>query len=476
MRAQTVSIFVLSLILTSCFSGSDDSPPEGKITELTFGDTPRLMTKAQEKCLDDNEQRVFSAIFWDMPSLRTKNLTTAFETPFRGERTFRDSEKSIISETTQNQKEIITYIFNEDIELEETPQATRRKGQLLDVCLNENIPKDSLENMTVTAAYAIEKAFTKSAPIIKELFDITVKPIKLHAQYLYERNIVIRFDNGDEEKQKEYVTDNAAYSDGEIFLYPQSEESITDGDIWEMPLWQVPFVPAHEFGHHLFRTLIGKTGKYFPGSKLTDSDRLRIHRIHSHERFARETMDKMEDHEKIVRAFNEGFADLVAVYSLSKNESDLSTMECFRRNREVTSPNFGDFKTKKAIDYTAYYRFFYDTKSGDKGRKSCNDPNTSTIHHIGAMHAYVFNQLLEAKFGAGLETEQEAKLKTILTWVKKLAPILDEAKSLSVEKFYMKTIDAFIESLTGQVKVEDEKLLEVLRKDFSKYYYDREEK
>src|SRR5690606_10031870 len=116
-----------------------------------------------------------------------------------------------------------------------------------------------------------------------------------------------------------------------------------------MPLWKLPFVPVHEYAHHIFATNIPEFKKYGDSHQISAS--LCFGKISSKNHFEKELTSatgKVKNFE-VYSAFNEGFADLVAFYGNggASSKNSLKSVTCFEKNREVDSSRFYNGQDKK---------------------------------------------------------------------------------------------------------------------------------
>ncbi len=199
---------------------------------------------------------------------------------------------------------------------------------------------------------------------------------------------------------------NAFYNGGtsEIVFLPQGymgeDKVIPFGGV---PLWKIPMVGAHEYGHHVFREIVG--GKALDTASKEFHDKFCWDSRHVHVSGSTK-IEKMAGTGEILGAYNEGFADLIAYYSLGKEIGSLKGISCMEKAREVDVSEFADGTAKK-LDFNAYFTFMHGGESPD----SCLEPDYTDIHIMGAIFAHHFDQLME-KIGM----EPQEKLKTLLEW------------------------------------------------------------
>ena len=110
--------------------------------------------------------------------------------------------------------------------------------------------------------------------------------------------------------------------EGIISFYPQSEEVIKAKEFGGVPLWEMPWVTGHEYGHHIFRTIFPYYDKF--GTKLDEKTSYKHHNcwLHNGERHEDLTNSHKEIYKlkklKLLKALNEGFSDLFSFYAIKQ--------------------------------------------------------------------------------------------------------------------------------------------------------------
>lgn len=314
---------------------------------------------------------------------------------------------------------------------------TYRYGRLTSVTFNvTNSPKEmsicpgiksydrySYENASMSATYAIGKTAAK----LKEIGFRAPKEVKVFVSpYTIER---IENELDDRIVREDFrITDNAYYFPhltAVIFL-PQSEESAGGASFGNIPLWEVPMVGSHEYGHHIFHTIM-----------TSASDSLAVY---DHGCFNQDPEMAIETPESIrsvsvsdvLGSFNEGFADLISYYTLDSGESGLRGVICMETNREVSSPRFAN-GALKMFNQEVMNTFLSEESSGASG---CINPNYQQIHTFGAVFAHVSERVMEAM---GL-TKKE-KLATTVAWLKDLNRIHGPLSSQGPERYIVKSYE-----------------------------------
>ncbi|MCO4752880.1 MAG: hypothetical protein KC478_00290 [Bacteriovoracaceae bacterium] len=257
----------------------------------------------------------------------------------------------------------------------------------------------SYENASLSANYSINKTISRLANVGFN----SQKPIGLYiAPYTIERQIVETNEEVIQEDSR--ITDNAYYipSMSSIVFLPQSEESREGAGFGNVPLWEVPMVGSHEYGHHVFHTLMGQvSGELSPSHSgcFGKSKSLAANDVQS--------LSNMNVGD-VLSSLNEGFADLIAYYTLDGAERGLNNVVCMEKNREVGSPVFADNTSK------LFTRDVLDVMFGGESAilGSCLRPNFKSIHTVGAVFSSVSERLMKR-----YRLTSSQKLGIILNWL-----------------------------------------------------------
>lgn len=214
-----------------------------------------------------------------------------------------------------------------------------------------------------------------------------------------------------------YSVDNAMY-------LPQAQKIVFVPHGFEIRnyftsnFWQVPVIPSHEYGHHIFNLLspdsstsTGVVANCF-GEKLERSNLVEIDA--AAERTV--TVDTVRG------ALNEGFADLLAYYSLDRDERSTIYVPLLSYNRNVESEHFNIGEAKNFQD-RALSRFF----SSSRHTRTTLDVDYQDIHIIGAIFAHRTYRLLDSSV-----IKEEAKMEFLLDWARALRGL---SRSLTPQKY-----------------------------------------
>ncbi len=210
----------------------------------------------------------------------------------------------------------------------------------------------------------------------------------------------------------------------EFFIFPQSQEAVSQDWFSSQPLWELPFVLHHEFGHHIFYT-------FFP-KLFTDSYQLKEFSQKLGGNIFMRTGIKPVDHllsgnyapvTEVASAINEGFADLYAQYSLG-GTTDIALVKCMNGTRDVSSKTFYDGVSKE-LSTTVWETFGAEQKEDDTG--PFNIPNPEDIncakydfkdsHIIGAVLAHGVYALWEKTNLAKNDALGVKRGRALLEWI-----------------------------------------------------------
>ena len=246
---------------------------------------------------------------------------------------------------------------------------TKVQPRDLQICPDEtNYEKDTIESAALNSTYFIQKTNEK----IRSIFpDLKISPITLSIAPLVIRSSITTDWSGETTKESMYITDNALYTPGAatITFLPHSKSVKERG--FKMNFWEVPMVASHEYGHHIFESIY--SGQSSPMGCFGETHKPRT---------GRKSFDRTVKHEDIMVSYNEGFADLVAFYTLEGKERDVQDVKCLEVSRDVESPVFYNGKPK-IFNEEAMRTFF--SPYVDYTNGTCEDHSYQDVHVIGAI-------------------------------------------------------------------------------------------
>ena len=262
-------------------------------------------------------------------------------------------------------------------------------GSPLKVCRpGGDYPEDSWEGIALSALQVVDQTtrFVEGVPGLA-----AIDPLQL----LVTPKIVdeIRVTNAREDKPeliRLYQGNNAAYLSGLFEVDSLLLLGELEGErISEAHLWEAPFVVAHEFSHHIFKTLAKASASWRLKSV---QDAVLYQHIHG-PRFNYVVDPRQGKYSVVMGAWNEGFADLLAWISLGRPKLEGMGIRFLERMRDPASPRLGSvvFKSLTQTRWDAFLsRPVDDEIAGGSGR----DTIFSDIHTIGAVLAWGFQVLV----------------------------------------------------------------------------------
>ncbi len=224
-----------------------------------------------------------------------------------------------------------------------------------------------------------------------------------------------------------------------IAVFPHSSKN-TDGSAdHPSPLWELPFVLRHEYGHHVFyhslTPLLGSAQVHLKETLAANPTHHSTRAISVPSVFAREKgKSPLIDTSFLFGALNEGFADMYAFYASGLKMPGIEMAPCFVNTRDVASPSLGGVNVKKVFTADMIDILFNPkslVKSFDPSKDAgCNAFNVLEIHDLGAVIAHTVDKVFDASPAVQAETDKaRAKTKLALAWLDKLSNDLNLAES-----------------------------------------------
>jgi hypothetical protein len=255
------------------------------------------------------------------------------------------------------------------------------------------------------------------------------------------------------EVRRKFVTDNLTYgyfNGANVFtVYPKSVSAVNQG-LWKnLNLWEVPWVLAHEFGHHVFNHHTGSLGSFennHDHDHSLDSTPLFSSRPEWGQGFSLREVQSSE----LWSAINEGFADLFAHYASEEASHSLESVQCLVKNRDVGSDAFVGGRLKR-LDDEVLAKFYSDSHTP---KSNCEEADFHEIHTIGAIMARGIDQVFSAALGGGasrdkaalllkwsesinhLRYSEEAELKSFVKQALSILPQMNGATCSATKKYF----------------------------------------
>lgn len=407
------NVLFFSVILSGCGVEKSHHPETPVVSKTNYSNQPIMLKKKSLQCGSRNftqdESNFALNIF-----LRGRNFL--FEKNFfRFLSGFFLKDGSIISGSSYGEEvEILVTPFGEKI-VKDT------KGSPVFLCPDEEYESDFIEGAALNIVHYIEKTrdfFMKSSPGER------IAPVKVSVSPAIVKTQLLRNFDGEFKKIGHYMTDNALYqpSTKTIAFLPHSEFMKFGG--FSMNLWEVPMVPAHEYGHHLLQEILGSQ---YVSNQLHLNCFGNFRETKSALKTIRPREVKTSD---IIRLYHEGFSDLVAHYALSEEERSVSGVKCLEVSRDVRSPKFYDGSPKVFSEEVlhSYFSHF------EGPAVACEVTNYQDAHVMGAILAHTYDS-----FASEFTEANEEKLSALVEWVKYLRARGNHLRKLSPEEFFKVT-------------------------------------
>ena len=434
-----IKLIVLSTILSFSFSCSKSSTSGSGVSRFQFLSYSPVFPKVQKEICDPDSGSTYS------PSFLSAILNGQRDTIYVLQNSFKYSSNKIQSSSFKESltdfkiDSDITYYYEPESEQADEDGYTSSVSKLdynpgkdVEVCPELSIiEENTVENATLMVHYIINKTNTAFA-----LNDINLEALSFKvAPSISTKQKVIGgpYDIPRLQLRGGVKTDNAYYNSDkkEIVFLPQSKEGIAVNLFGTVPLWEIPMVASHEYGHHAFATIMYN---YSPTDK-TNTLHLCFDNQASSEFISPNTnLIRSTDIHKAMSSMNEGFADLVSFYALSDEESSLKTITCMEQSRDIAFVTFknGDKKifSKKVIaDMT--------NENVLNSSKSCTVPDFQEIHDLGAVFASISDKLISRKIYA-----KDKKFSIIVAWLTKMnQEYKSQLSSLEIEEAFQTSFE-----------------------------------
>lgn len=302
------------------------------------------------------------------------------------------------------------------------------KAQKLTVCPGT----ERYENLSYEASgLNVSNSITKTFEAVSRVSSFYLFPIQVNIAPITYKNVTYHKGPYNDYKIEGYETDNAYYDPSMkmITFLPQSK-GFKDGLI-ETPFWEIPMVGSHEYGHHIFQTLVvDKINTVMKHSEACFENKttLRNKAAATNPSSTRDNTMKFA-----LGSINEGFADLISYYALDEKERSLKGIMCFTKNREVGSDEFA-MGAKKAFTKSALKSM--NSKLYEAPDRLCDTPDYQEIHNVGAMFAHGADKILSLN-----HENRDEKLGLILEWAQTFAKEYKNLEKLEVGKIMFHSLE-----------------------------------
>lgn len=407
------------IFLGACGQPGSTKAPTEKITSTTYTNSPVSMRKQTQKCQSKRFEQDSALI----------NLHLFVEAKYV--KVARDFFPFLKGNSLRDGKVIAKTVYGEESEIFVTDKGMRIRTTVnpreLKICPDEDeYEQNTIESAALNATYFIHQTNAKIKTVFPEL---RIKPITLSIGPKVVRSVVTRdWNSGKLSKESLYITDNALYTPAlsMITFLPHSKTLKENG--FSMNFWEVPMVASHEYGHHVFQSIYGGSNNPLACFGHGHADNNPLNKGLGFERKV-----KQED---VMTAYNEGFADLVAHYTLGESEKNVEGVKCLEVSRDVASPAFYNGKPK-IFDEEAMRTFFLNYKEFSLG--GCEEMSFQEAHTIGAIFAHSAD-----KFLGNFTSSNDEKLVAIVDWVKYLKAEKKKFILMSPRNFMKRTMSDFV--------------------------------
>lgn len=290
------------------------------------------------------------------------------------------------------------------------------------VCPGYNYYQESTYDSAVASAMfsfnkvkeALQSSRLKLAPV-----KIKIAPLVTLTREYFKNNKIVN--------DKKVLVNNAFYfaDKKEIVFLPQGKNKNGDIPFSGVPLWEIPFVGAHEYGHHLFSSLMSN---YQSDKKNLEGNKFSLC-FDNHEKVTKDDNSKDGAPRRVtlsdvMDSINEGVADLFARVVIPKKYK-LESIGCFEYTRDVEHSRFASGRPKR-IDKKTLDIFLLNKRV--KTANCYKEQDFQDPHIIGAIIANGMFKLYEQ---IGLSRKQ--RIEMITSWLKLSNNEYSSIKTKSIE-------------------------------------------
>jgi hypothetical protein len=367
--------------------------------------------------IDLEDSKIFSVCKPSLDKLITASVFTGSE--------FKNIPYQVKSELFPN------ILYAGDIDLVESSIGMRgyRKdildnGKIFSICLGADY---SSEKSYESAAASSLFSFSKTQVILDQLklnlppLTLRIAPKVTRTKEYNEGNTLVR--------DSKILINNAYYNykEKEIVFLPQGIPSKSGIIPFSgVAMWNIPFVGAHEYGHHLFASLFSN---FVNDSELSKSTKFCFDNSHKHDqniqKFSNNNKSRVVGVKEVVTVINEAAADMFARYVVDE-QITMKNLGCLRKSRDVKSKSFTSGATKR-LSSKMIEKFFLGKHI--QTQNCYREVNYQDPHMIGASIAYMFDQILSEK-----KQTKEEKIQFLVNWIKELNLKYYSYKYLSNQK------------------------------------------
>ena len=275
----------------------------------------------------------------------------------------------------------------------------------LRVCATEELPRQSVEAVAVTAAHALESSWQKATEQLLTLKATTPLELMVLPEFRSIYNGTPPETEGGPTRRVVWTVNNLAYipsaSAPTIAVYPPSFARAQSSPGW---LWESQFAMAHELAHHIEFGRHEIAAASAPSVAFTEWDPDLHRKIRVSDPDRREitgvggangpAVDEFDD------AVSEAFADLSAWYIVGADDRSLRGLDCIGWNRSLANASFKDGTAKilttevvETLTIREMPRGFDEPRSLRNNVASCEVPRFTSFHTVGAVLAHGLDQV-----------------------------------------------------------------------------------
>lgn len=283
------------------------------------------------------------------------------------------------------------------------------KGQSFVPCVtNHDYKSDTYQSAGESVAYTFNGFEQSIAEFIKKN-NIPKVNVRIAPEAILTENFI---QGNDVYIRENFLVNNAFYypDTSDITFLPQGRNENGKIPFNGVPMWKIPMIAIHEYGHHLFSNLVGRNMQEKHKVKLCWN-----FSEESHQSVVVSSVSKLKESDitRTYNSLNEGMADLISHYA-NAFPGTLKDIGCMERSRDVESSIFYKPEAKKLN--RSVIDIFTSSTPLEKG--TCDKVvNYQDTHIIGAIFAHGFDKLL-----AGLGVQRQQKLLLVLNWLKTVRP------------------------------------------------------
>lgn len=383
--------FLVSLV-TACGDDKKTSRPPQQVVQTVQIGQAKFPLLADGLCQFGVENLGgFDAYLWDGDDLQPNwvNLNdwssaTSLSSAFVTRTVFRYEELNLVGEQCQDRSrpsELTDPFCRER-------RSVQNSGELLKICqAPESYDRSSIEGAALTIAASLDGVhdFYQSLPESPSLETLMVL---LFPNIEYQTT----FNVTDDARISFSITDNAAWgrrgtrteAENVFYVFPMSREYLNSRRGQANPnFWEVPWIIAHEFAHHIFYNLLGtKARRYFGYDFFHVHEHQEMPYHHVWQQFSNSASAK-EDMQ--LTALNEASADLFAHYFRAEDSREIAQLDCVFQQRDVRSSRLNDDRKKSFVELM--------TKSSEN-MEPCRRVADNDVHVQGSIFAHFYDYML----------------------------------------------------------------------------------